>query len=157
MRWDPAAKTWKNLDVPDFKWIDPATKVQVAPDESAKAPFLMLPEGKSRLFVPKGLCKDGPFPEHYEALECPFINPMSPQQSNPVVKIWKSDLVQGGRGLRPQVSHHRHHLPGHRALAGRGHDPEPHLAGGDDAGDVRGDEPQLWPRPRASRRATGSR
>ncbi len=90
VRWDEAAKAWKNLDVPDFKWIDPATKVQVAPDESAKAPYLMLPEGKARLFIPKGLCKDGPFPEHYEALECPFNNPMSPQQSNPVVKIWKS-------------------------------------------------------------------
>jgi formate dehydrogenase major subunit len=25
-------------------------------------------------------------------LECPFINPISPQQSNPVVKIWKSEL-----------------------------------------------------------------
>ncbi|MFI5354817.1 MAG: formate dehydrogenase-N subunit alpha [Desulfobaccales bacterium] len=92
VRWDEAAKAWKNLDVPDFKWIDPATKVQVPPDESAKAPYLMLPEGKARLFIPKGLCKDGPFPEHYEALECPFRNPMSPQQSNPAVKIWKSAL-----------------------------------------------------------------
>lgn len=91
VRWDEAAKAWKNLDVADFKWIDPATKVHVPPDESAKAPYLMLPEGKARLFVPKGLCKDGPFPEHYEALECPFHNPMSKQQSNPAVKIWKTD------------------------------------------------------------------
>ncbi len=88
--WDPATKAWKNLDVPDFKWIDPATKVHVGPEESAKTPFIMLPEGKSRLFVPAGACKEGPFPEHYEALECPYVNPMSPQQSNPVVKIWKS-------------------------------------------------------------------
>jgi len=92
VRWDATAKAWKNADVADFKWIDPATKVQVPPDESAKAPYLMLPEGKSRLFVPKGMCKEGPFPEHYEALECPFHNPMSPQQSNPAVKIWKSAL-----------------------------------------------------------------
>jgi formate dehydrogenase major subunit len=92
--WDPAAKTWKNLDVPDFKWIDPATKAQFGPEESAKAPFIMLPEGKSRLFVPGGLCKEGPFPEHYEALECPYINPVSPQQSNPVMKVWKSELDQ---------------------------------------------------------------
>jgi len=92
VRWDEAAKAWKNSDVADFKWIDPATKVHVPPEESAKAPYLMLPEGKARLFVPKGLCKDGPFPEHYEALECPFRNPMSPQQSNPAVKIWKSEL-----------------------------------------------------------------
>jgi formate dehydrogenase major subunit len=94
VRWDEAAKIWKNFDVPDFKWIDPATKVPVPPEESAKAPYLMLPEGKARLFVPKGLCKDGPFPEHYEALECPFRNPLSPQQANPVVKIWKSELDQ---------------------------------------------------------------
>ncbi len=92
VRWDEAAKSWKNSDVADFKWIDPATKVHVPPEESAKAPYLMLPEGKARFFVPKGACKDGPFPEHYEALECPFRNPMSPQQSNPAVKIWKSAL-----------------------------------------------------------------
>ena len=66
-KWDEASKTWKNLDVPDFKWIDPATKVHVPPAESAAAPFIMLPEGKSRLFVPGGLCKEGPLPEHYEA------------------------------------------------------------------------------------------
>ena len=88
--WDAEGKKWVRNDVPDFKWIDLATKVEFAPDESLKAPFLMLPEGKSRLFVPKGLCKDGPFPEHYEALECPFINPVFKQQSNPVIKIWKS-------------------------------------------------------------------
>ncbi len=88
--WDAEGKKWTRNDVPDFKWIDLATKVEFAPDESLKAPFLMLPEGKSRLFVPKGLCKDGPFPEHYEALECPFVNPVFKQQSNPVIKIWKS-------------------------------------------------------------------
>lgn len=92
VRWDAAANAWKNSDVPDFKWIDPVTKVQVPPEESAKVPFLMLPDGMARLFVPKGLCKDGPFPEHYEALECPFHNPLSAQQSNPVVRLWKSQL-----------------------------------------------------------------
>lgn len=92
VRWDPGANAWKNNDVPDFGWINPATKAHIPPEVSAKTPFIMLPEGKSRLFIPKGLCKDGPFPEHYEALECPFHNPMSPQQSNPAVKIWKSAL-----------------------------------------------------------------
>ena len=90
--WDQAANKWVRHDVPDFKWIDPATKVEVPPDESAKAPYIMLPEGKCRLFVPKGLCKDGPFPEHYEALECPFHNPVSKQQSNPAVRIWKGEF-----------------------------------------------------------------
>jgi formate dehydrogenase major subunit len=90
VRWDAEGKKWIRNDVPDFKWIDLATKVEFPPDESLKAPYIMLPEGKSRLFVPKGFCKDGPFPEHYEALECPFVNPVSKQQSNPVIKIWKS-------------------------------------------------------------------
>ncbi len=54
VRWDEAAKAWKNTDVPDFKWIDPATKVHVPPDESAKAPYLMLPEGKSPPLRPQG-------------------------------------------------------------------------------------------------------
>jgi formate dehydrogenase major subunit len=91
MKWDAAAKTWTKYDVPDFGWIDAKTQVQIPPDVSAKNPFIMLPEGKSRLFVPGGACKEGPIPEHYEALECPYINSMSPQQSNPVVKIWKSE------------------------------------------------------------------
>ncbi len=91
-KWDPGAKAWQNLDVPDFKWIDPATKVHFGPEESATAPFIMLPEGKSRIFVPAGACKEGPLPEHYEALECPYVNPMSAQQSNPVMKVWKSEM-----------------------------------------------------------------
>ncbi len=90
--WDAEGKKWVRNDVPDFKWIDLATKVEFAPDESLKAPYIMLPEGKCRLFVPKGACKDGPLPEHYEALECPFVNPVSKQQSNPVIKVWKSAL-----------------------------------------------------------------
>jgi len=102
VRWDGAANSWIRNDVPDFKWIDPATKVHVAPEESAKAPFIMLPEGKSRFFVPKGACKDGPFPEHYEALECQFHNLMSPQQSNPVMKIWKSDMAKAAEVCDPR-------------------------------------------------------
>jgi formate dehydrogenase major subunit len=93
VRWDPESKTWVRNDVPDFKWIDLETKVHVAAEESAKVPFIMLPEGKSRFFVPKGLCKDGPFPEHYEPLETALINPLNPkQQSNPAIKVWKSEL-----------------------------------------------------------------
>jgi formate dehydrogenase major subunit len=90
--WDPTTKTWKNFDIPDFGWINPQTKEHIPPEVSAKVPFIMLPEGKSRLFVPAGLCKEGPFPEHYEALECPYVNPVSPQQSNPVMKVWKSEM-----------------------------------------------------------------
>ena len=102
--WDEAAKTWKNLDVPDFKWIDPATKVHVPPEESAKAPFIMLPEGKSRLFVPGGLCKEGPFPEHYEALECPLRQPGLQAAVQPGHEGLGIGRGPGGGGVRPQVS-----------------------------------------------------
>ena len=90
VRWDPVAHKWINADVPDFRWTDPATKTQIPPEESAKAPYIMLPEGKARLFVPKGFCRDGPFPEHYEPLECWFNNAMSKIQSNPVIKNWEA-------------------------------------------------------------------
>lgn len=101
-RWDAATSKWVRNDVPDFKWIDPATKVEVPPAESVKAPFIMLPEGKARLFVPKGACKEGPFPEHYEPLECAFANFMSPQQSNPAMKIWKSERDQYAKICDPR-------------------------------------------------------
>ena len=91
-KWDPAAKKWAKFDVPDFGWINAKTKEEIPPEVSAKTPFIMLPEGKSRIFVPGGACKEGPLPEHYEALECPYVNPVSSQQSNPVMKIWKSEL-----------------------------------------------------------------
>ncbi len=93
VRWDGAK--WVRNDVPDFKWIDPATKTEFPPAESLKAPYLMLPEGKARLFVPKGATREGPYPVHYEALECPVINPVYPNQNgNPVIRIWRSELDQ---------------------------------------------------------------
>ena len=142
VRWDGAANKWVRNDVPDFKWIDPATKTEFPPAESLKAPYLMLPEGKARLFVPKGLCKEGPYPVHYEALECPFINPVYPnQQGNPVIRIWKSELDKYAEICDPKYPIYRHYLPGYGALAGRGPDPQPALAGSVDPGDVRGDQP----------------
>jgi hypothetical protein len=38
--WDPAAKTWKNLDIPDFGWINPQTKEHIPPEVSAKVEFV---------------------------------------------------------------------------------------------------------------------
>ena len=47
--------------------------------------FIMLPEGVGRLFA-AGF-NDGPFPEHYEAVEAPVENPLHPNvTSNPVSK-----------------------------------------------------------------------
>ncbi len=71
-------------DVPDGGWppmaVDP---------EKTKYPFIMKPEGHSRLFGP-GM-KEGPLPEHYEPWESPIANPMSKQQSNPAFKIWRPE------------------------------------------------------------------
>lgn len=55
----------------------------------AKLPFIMLPEGRARLFG-TGLV-DGPFPVHYEPVESPIQNPLHKQQNDPVIKMWASD------------------------------------------------------------------
>jgi len=66
--WDGAK--WVG-DVPDGGW---------AP--GAKYAFIMKPQGHGHIFGP-GL-KDGPFPEHYEPMECPVTrNPFSGQLHNP--------------------------------------------------------------------------
>ena len=52
-----------------------------------KFPFIMKPDGVASIFGP-GLA-EGPFPEHYEALECPVEkNSMSGQRINPTIKIF---------------------------------------------------------------------
>ncbi len=52
-----------------------------------KLPFIMKPDGVASIFG-AGLA-EGPFPEHYEALECPLENnPMSKQRTNPTIKIF---------------------------------------------------------------------
>jgi formate dehydrogenase major subunit len=70
------------------------------PDMKADAPpgtfgaFIMLPEGVARLFSP---LNDGPFPEHYEAVEAPIDNPLHPKtSSNPVSKRFASDKDKYG-------------------------------------------------------------
>lgn len=95
--WDPkrALVKWN----PDK--LDPKTKKVVpgwdgdvpdgpAPpmaDEKGKYPFIMRADGMGALFGP-GLA-DGPFPEHYEALECPLQeNLMSKTKINPAVKLF---------------------------------------------------------------------
>jgi len=50
-------------------------------------PFTMMPEGHGRIFGP-GL-SDGPFPEHYEPLECPIEkNLLSSQRINPTARLF---------------------------------------------------------------------
>jgi formate dehydrogenase major subunit len=79
LKWDAAAKKWIG-DVPDGGWPPMGTE--------GFYPFIMKPDGVASIFGP-GL-KDGPFPEHYEPLECPIEkNLMSGQRINPVIKIFE--------------------------------------------------------------------
>jgi formate dehydrogenase major subunit len=71
IKWD--GTKWVG-DVPDGVG-DPGT---------GRPPFIMKPHGVGSLFGP-GMA-DGPFPEHYEPLECPVEkNFMSPQKNNPAI------------------------------------------------------------------------
>ena len=79
IRWNALTRKWEG-DVPDGGWA-PGTKYA----------FIMRPEGYAELFAPA--LADGPFPEHYEPLESPVVNPMSSQQNNPAIKIWEPDKI----------------------------------------------------------------
>jgi formate dehydrogenase major subunit len=70
--------------VPDGGW----PPIAVDP-EKTKWPFIMKPEGVSRLF---GFGRaDGPLPEHYEPWESPVENIISGEQINPAIKIWRPE------------------------------------------------------------------
>jgi formate dehydrogenase major subunit len=74
IKWDEAEEKWKG-DVPDG----------VGNPGKGRPPFIMKPDGVASLYGP-GLV-DGPFPEHYEPMECPVEkNLMSPQKNNPAIK-----------------------------------------------------------------------
>jgi formate dehydrogenase major subunit len=65
------------------KWVGDVPDGVAAPG-AGRPPFIMKPHGVASIFGP-GLA-DGPFPEHYEPLECPIEkNLMSPQFINPTV------------------------------------------------------------------------
>lgn len=74
-------------DVPDGGWPPMSDKAKT------KLPFIMKPDGVASIFGP-GL-NDGPFPEHYEPLECPVPkNLMSEQFVNPTIKIFGGEMDQ---------------------------------------------------------------
>jgi len=78
-------------DVPDYQ-LDAAPAGAKAP-----GPFLMLPEGVARLFIP-GQFVEGPFPEHYEPMESPVLNLLHPQRSsNPAVKTFQTPWDKLGK------------------------------------------------------------
>ncbi len=75
-------------DVPDGGWPPMLTKDGKL-NPKTKYPFIMKPEGHARVFGPGRA--DGPFPEHYEPLECPVSkNLMSSQLHNPTIKLFKT-------------------------------------------------------------------
>jgi formate dehydrogenase major subunit len=79
--WDPKRPviTWTGE-----KWVGDVPD-GVGDPGSGRPPFIMKPDGVASLFGP-GLA-DGPFPEHYEPLECPVEkNLMSPQKQNPAIR-----------------------------------------------------------------------
>jgi len=110
MAWD--GTKWITNDVPDFGITDATTKAPIPPEKTANAPFIMLPEGQARFFVPSGL-KEGPMPEHYEPVESPVKNLMSKQQNNPVAYRWKGEfakLAETGSKEFPYVATTVHYI-----------------------------------------------
>ncbi|MGW8322359.1 MAG: molybdopterin dinucleotide binding domain-containing protein, partial [Thermodesulfobacteriota bacterium] len=84
--WDADAKKWVG-DVPDGGW-PPLKTPDGKPNPDSKKAFIMKPAGVAHIFGP-GL-NDGPFPEHYEPLECPIQeNPLSKtHRINPTSKLF---------------------------------------------------------------------
>jgi formate dehydrogenase major subunit len=79
LKWNKEKSTWEG-DVVDGGGPPPGLP-------GGKLPFIMKADGIASIFGP-GLA-EGPFPEHYEALECPVEkNSMSAQRINPTIKIF---------------------------------------------------------------------
>jgi formate dehydrogenase major subunit len=92
--WDEQERKWTGFDVPDFPVnkppdYTPSPGALGIAAHSGHDPFLMKPDGKAWLFVPRGL-KDGPLPTHYEAAEAPVKNALYRQQSNPTALYFRN-------------------------------------------------------------------
>ncbi len=91
--WDEEQSKWTGYDIPDFP-VNKAPGYTPPPGSSGmdaisgSDPFIMKPDGRGWLFVPKGL-KDGPLPTHYEPAESPVHNALYKQQSNPAAMFFK--------------------------------------------------------------------
>ena len=80
--WD--GSRWTGADVPDF--------VATNAPENGSGPFIMNPEGVSRLWA-RRMMADGPFPVHYEPFEAPVTNPIFPAvRGNPVSRVFEGDM-----------------------------------------------------------------
>ncbi|MCU0588526.1 MAG: formate dehydrogenase-N subunit alpha [Syntrophobacteraceae bacterium] len=76
-------------DVPDGPWF-PLRNPDGSVREDGKLPFIMRTDGYGAIFGP-GM-KDGPFPEHYEPMECPVEkNLLGPRLTNPVAALYATE------------------------------------------------------------------
>ncbi len=83
IRW--TGKKWEG-DVPDGGW-PPLLTADGKPNPKSKHAFIMRKHGHAQIFGPGRA--DGPFPEHYEPLECPVEkNYMSKQRINPTAPVF---------------------------------------------------------------------
>ncbi len=98
--WDP---TRPGIQWNGQKWVGDVPDMKPDAPPGTFGAFIMLPEGVARLFA--SAFSDGPFPEHYEAVESPIANPLHPRvTSNPVFKKFSSDKdVYGKREDFPIV------------------------------------------------------
>ncbi|NVM57411.1 MAG: formate dehydrogenase, partial [Desulfobacterales bacterium] len=75
-------------DVPDGGW--PPLGSLDKPNPKSKWAFIMRKHGHAQIFGPGRA--DGPFPEHYEPLECPIEkNLMNKQRMNPTAPVYETD------------------------------------------------------------------
>ena len=86
--WDAsrAAVAWNGQ-----RWVgDNADYTIDSPPQADLGPFIMLPEGVARLFVP-GQFVEGPWSEHYEPAESPVANALHPEHStNPALHAFST-------------------------------------------------------------------
>ena len=85
------------------RWVGDVPDMKPDAPPGTYGAFVMLPEGVGRLFSPA--LNDGPFPEHYEAVEAPIANPLHPKvTSNPASTRFSTDKdVYGGKEDFPIV------------------------------------------------------
>jgi formate dehydrogenase major subunit len=85
--WDP---TRVGIKWNGQKWVGDVPDIKPDSPPGQYGAFVMLPEGVGRLYSP--VLADGPFPEHYEAVEAPIANPLHPNvTSSPTALKMKSD------------------------------------------------------------------
>jgi len=85
--WDPTRPgIWWNGE----KWVGDVPDIKPDSPPGTFGAFIMLAEGLGRLF--SAPLNDGPFPEHYEPIEAPVVNPLHPKMSsNPASKKFSTD------------------------------------------------------------------